>query len=201
MQSTYVDDDQHHAASLAPEWPSGVEAQSDAAINNDLPGGKPSIVTRTFRAVARFSIAVLIGVAATLAWQAYGHNTSSLRWFSVSTSDVEHSPQNTAVPQSAALPQTASPVAANIPELAQLEPMTHDLAAVRLSLEQLAVKQDQIIQNMTALQAAQQDIKQKITSRAASQSPSDQPHKPPKPRPVQQPPVSAAPPVAQSPAQ
>jgi hypothetical protein len=200
MQSTCVDDGQHHdAASLVPEF-GAVEDQSNVVVDDHRANSKPSIVSRMFRAFVRFSIAVLIGVGATLAWQAYGHN---VRWLSASTSDVERSPQNTAVPQPVSLPQTALPVAASIPELAQLEPMTHDLAAVRLSLEQLAVKQDQIIQNMTALQAAQQDIKQKISSRAGSPPPSDQPRKPPKPlpQPAKSPPVSAAPPVAQSPAQ
>jgi hypothetical protein len=208
MQSTYVDDDQHRdVASLVPEWRGAVEDQSNAVINDHLASSQPSIVSRVFRAFARFSIAVLIGVGATLAWQSYGVQVPSLRWLSVATTtvtpDVQRSAQNTAAPQSVPLPQTASPVAASIPELAQLEPMTRDLAALRSSVEQLAVKQDQIIQNMSTLQAAQQDIKQKISSRAASQPPSDQPRKPPKPRPqsAQPPPVSAAPPVAQSPAQ
>lgn len=200
MRSTYVDDDQHHDT---------MEDQSDAFINDHLASSQPSIGGRMFRALARFFVAVLIGVGATLAWQSYGDNARealgtqvpSLRWLSGSTAtvtpNVPRSAQSTATPQSIPIPQTAPPVVA-IPELAQLEPMVRDLAAVRHSVEQLAVKQDQIIQNMSTLQTAQQDIKQKI-SRAISQPPSDQPRKPPKP--AQSPPVSAAPPVVQSPAQ
>jgi hypothetical protein len=208
MHSTYVDDDQHHdATSLVPEWQGAVEEQSNAVINDHLASDEPSKVSRLLRASGGFLIAVFIGVGATLAWQSYGSNATSPRWLSASTKpttqDVERSAQNTATSQSVSLPQTAPLVAANFPELAQLEPMTHELAAVRLSLEQLAVKQDQIIQNITALQAAQQDIKLKMSSRAVSQPPSDQPRKPPKPHPqsAQSAPASAAPPVAQSPAQ
>jgi hypothetical protein len=203
MQSTYVDDQHRATASLVPEWPTAEEAQSNAAFADDVTGNKPTITSRMLRASARFSIAVLIGVGATLAWQSFG---PSLHLSPVPTTkvapDVQQSLQNVATPQSGALPQTAPPVAANIPELAQLEPMARDLAAMRSNLEQFAAKQDQIIQNMTTLQAAQQDIKQKLSSRASSQPLSDQPRKPAKPRsqPAQSPPASPAP-VAQSPAQ
>ena len=203
MQSTYVDHQHRETASLVPEWPGAVNAQTNTAINNDLTGSKPSVTSRLLRVSAGFSIAVLIGVGATLAWQSYG---PSLHWLSASATtvapEVQQSAQNIAAPQSAPLPQTAPPVAASIPELAQLEPMARDLAAMRSSLEQFAVKQDQIIQNMTTLQAAQQDIKQKISSRALPQPPSDQPRKPAKPRSqaAQSPPASPAP-VVQSPSQ
>ena len=73
------------------------------------------------------------------------------------------------------VPQTAAPaVAATTPELAQLEPMAGDLASMRRSLEQLAVKQEQMAQNMATLQAAAQDIRQKISSRPLSPTNSDQ---------------------------
>src|SRR6476620_8021462 len=97
MQSTYVDDDQHRdAASLVPEWPSAVEDQSNAAVNDHLASSQPSIVGRVFRVVARFAIAVLIGVGATLAWQSYGDKARemlsiqfpSLSWLSVPTTTL-----------------------------------------------------------------------------------------------------------------
>jgi TolA-binding protein len=150
---------------------------------------------------------------ATLAWQSYGDNAikmlstqvPSLRWLSMSAtnfSDAQRLAQNTAVPQSISVAQPASQVAAGA-ELAQLEPMARDLAAMRHSLEQLTDRQVQIMQNMATLQAAQQDIRQKISARALSQPLSDQSRKPPKPRPqaAQSPPVAPAPPVTQSPAQ
>jgi hypothetical protein len=53
----------------------------------------------------------------------------------------------------------------------QLEPITRDLAAVRSSLEQLAVKQEQMAQNIATLQAVvEQDIKQKMSSPLPSQA-------------------------------
>jgi hypothetical protein len=129
MQSTYLDDDQHRdVASLVPEWRGAVEDQSNAVINDHLASSQPSIVGRVSRAFARFSIAVLIGVGATLAWQSYRDSARealstqipSLRWLSVSTGtvtpDAQRSEQNTAAPQSAPPPQTAAPVAVSIPE-------------------------------------------------------------------------------------
>jgi hypothetical protein len=91
---------------------------------------RPSISRRMFRALSRFSIAVLFGVAATLAWQSHGDEAKemfrtwapSLAWLlPVSTTT------------------SSAPSAASSPELAQqLEPMARDLAIVRRSLEQLA---------------------------------------------------------------
>lgn len=45
--------------------------------------------------------------------------------------------------------------------------MTGDLAAVRSGLDQLAAKQDQMAQNIAALQAVEEDIKQKLSSAPA----------------------------------
>jgi hypothetical protein len=86
MQSAYLDDDQHHdPASLVPEWQGAVEDQSNAVINDHLASGKPSKASRLLRASGAFLIAVFIGVGATLAWQSYASNATSLRWFSAST--------------------------------------------------------------------------------------------------------------------
>ena len=214
MQRAYVDDQHRYSASLAPEWPEAMEPHS-SSFNNEYPaGGRPSIARRIFGAIARFLIAVLIGVCATLAWQSYGDTAremlstqvSWLRWVSPTTttrSDQE-SAKIAAVPQSAPMPQAIAPAAATTaPELEQLEPMARDLAAMRRSLEDLAVKQEQMAENIATLQAAEQEIRQKMASR--SQAPSDQPRKRPKPpgrlSPAQSPPVPPAPPVAQSPSQ
>jgi hypothetical protein len=200
MQSTDVDDRHHDTAPLAPEWPS-VDVQSRGFENDRLAGGRPSIVRRVLRSLARFFIAVLIGVGATLAWQSYGDmaremlstQVPSLSWLSVSTTtptpDAEGSTQKPAGSQSAPIAQTAPPAAAaTTSELTQLEPIAHDLAAMRQSLEQLAAKQEQMAQNIAAMQAAEQDIRKKMLV----QTTSDQPRKPPKP------PANSSP--AQSPA-
>jgi hypothetical protein len=218
MQSTSVDDQDRDTASLVPEWPTAMETRSSGFKNDHLASGRPSIVRRMFRALARFSIAVLIGIGAMLAWQSHGDEVKdmvstwfpSLRWLTVLTTtsptDGQGSAQDAARPQSAPALQRAAPAdAATTPELAQLEPMARDLAAMRHSLEQLAVKQEQMAQNMAALQAAEQDIRQKMLSPPLSQTVSVPPRRPPKPparsSPVQSPPVPTPPPAAQSPSQ
>jgi hypothetical protein len=215
MQSTYVDDQHQDTASLVPEWPSAIEARSHGFENDHLASGRLSIVRRMLRSLARFFIAVLIGVGATLAWQSYGDNARemlstefpSLGWLSVPTAtltpDGGGAAQNAAVPQSAPIAQTMAPAAApTTPEFTQLEPMARDLGAIRRSLEQLAVKQEQMAQNIAALQAAEQDIRKKMSSRPLAQTTSDQPRKPAKPpansSPAQSPQSPPPPPVAQS---
>jgi hypothetical protein len=212
MQSTYVDDQHHDTAPLAPEWPSAIDARS-RGFENDHLAGRPSIVRRALRSLTRFSIAVLIGAGATLAWQSYGGiarellstQVPSLSWLLVSTTTptpgAERSAQEPAGSQSAPIAQTAPPAAAaTTSEFTQLEPIAHDLAAMRHSLEQLAAKQEQMAQNIAAMQAAEQDIRKKMLAQTIS----DQARKPPKPpanSPPSQSPVRPPPPVVQSPSQ
>lgn len=123
---------------------------------------KPSVVRRMFRAVGRFFVAMLIGVGATLSWQAYGDDARemvitrapSLAWL---------------VPASSA--RSAGPTASS-PNLAQqLQPMTLDVALVRRQIEQLSVDQQQlganevqIADSVARLQATEQDVSQKLAS-------------------------------------
>ena len=116
---------------------------------------RPSIGRRIFRTLTRFSVAVLIGIGATLAWQSYGDEAReiliarapSLAWLLY-------------------IPTTRSPaVAATSPGPAQqLEPLASNLDVVRRSVEQLAAKQEQMAQNMATLQAVEEDIRQKMSS-------------------------------------
>jgi hypothetical protein len=214
MQTTFVKDRQDRAASLVPEWESSVEARSLGFESNHRVTNRPSIVRRMLRSLARLSIAVLIGVGATLAWQSYGDEARevlstqvpSLSWLSVSTMtpapDRQGSTQNAAIPQSEPIHQTAAPAAAaTTPESAQLGPIARDLAAMRRTLEQLAGTQEQMAQNIAALQVAEQDIKKKLASPLSAQTISARPRRPPKPpansAPAQSPPVPAPPPAAQ----
>jgi hypothetical protein len=67
-------------AGLLPVEPS-VEAPAvrPAALENDpFPNGQPSLRKRASRALARFLITFCISVAATLAWQSYGHPAREL---------------------------------------------------------------------------------------------------------------------------
>jgi hypothetical protein len=118
-----------------------------------LASGRPSIGRRIFRTLTRFSIAVLIGVGATLGWQSDAAKemlvarAPTLAWvLSVST--------------------TKSPVVAatSTDPMQQLAPLASNLDVVRRSVEQLAAKQEQMAQNIAALQAVEEDIRQKISS-------------------------------------
>ena len=127
-----------------------------------LPSGRPSIRRRIFRTLTRFSIAVLIGVGATLGWQSYGDamkenlvvRLPTLAWLlSVST---------------------AKPliVAATPPDpTPRLETLASSLDDMRRSVEQIAAKQEQMAQNIVALQAVEEDIRQKMSSTPPSLSP------------------------------
>jgi hypothetical protein len=130
----------------------------NASIQSRPASGRPTIGRRIFRTLTRFSIAVLIGVGATLGWQSYGDaarevlvaRAPTLAWLlSVST--------------------TKPPVAAASPNLAPLlEPLASNLDAVRRSVEQLAARQEQMAQNMAAAQAIGEDIRQKMSFTPAS---------------------------------
>ncbi len=178
MQSTSINHPRDRdAAPLVPEWPTAMDG-----FRNDHVAHKPSVVGRMFRAFARFSIAVLIGVCATLAWQSYGDEARemlstqvpSLRWLSVSNTTA-------ALPQPAPVPPAAAaPAVITAPELAQIEPMGRDITAMRAALEQLAAKQEQITQTIATLQAVEQEIKRKILSAPLSQAGLIPPRKSPK---------------------
>src|SRR5258708_28738001 len=125
-----------------------------------LASGRPSIGRRIFRTLTWFSIAVLIGVGATLGWQSYGDaakeilvaRAPTLAWvLSVST--------------------TKSPVVAatSTDPMQQLAPLAFNLDIVRRSVEQVAAKHEQMAQNIAALQAGEEDIRQKMSSTAPAQ--------------------------------
>lgn len=140
---------------------------------------KPSIGKRMIRATARFVVAVLIGVGATLAWQAYGDQARamlaswdpSLAW--LNPPSVTQAPAATAAASAADLAQ-------------QLKPITLEIAALRHDLEQLAGKQDQLASNqgqlaqgLSTLQTAEREVGLKISAMAAPKPPvHPQPHRP-----------------------
>jgi hypothetical protein len=180
--------------------------------NDQLANDRPSIGSRIFRALARFFLAVLIGIAVTLAWQSYGNEAKemlsawapSLGWLlPASTKSPSNSTQNAVLPPSAPVNQTGEAAAAVTPHdlVQQLEPVVRDLASVRHSLEQLAAKQDQMAQDIATLQATEQDIRKKMSSppaprpaprkpsQAAVQSSAVQPSSAPSPAPSAQPPL------------
>jgi len=139
--------------------------------------GRPSIGRRMVRSLIRFSIAVLIGVGATLGWQSYGDVATEMA--------VARAPALAWVLPTSA---TKSPVvAATSPAPAQqLEPLASNLDAMRRSVEQLASKQEQIAQNIAALQAVEEDIRQKMSVTPPSPPPAPpQAASTPQPKPAQ----------------
>jgi hypothetical protein len=135
-------------------WLSGTSRRPSGFKRNRFTSTRPSTTRRLFRALARFSVAVLIGVGGTLAWQSYGGEmvrawAPSLGWL---------------------LPAASLGPAVTSAELqAQLKPAALDLAIVRRSVEQLATnqdqlahKEDQLAQALALVQSAEQDINQKI---------------------------------------
>jgi hypothetical protein len=132
------------------------------------------------RTVTRFSVAVLIGVGGTLAWQAYGDEAKeialtrapSLGWW-----------------LSAAKTKPAAAAAATSPDLTQqLAPLAQNLDAMRRSVEQLAARQEQLAQNVATLQAVGQDIRERVSAppQQAASSPQPKPSQPKAPAPAAQ---------------
>jgi hypothetical protein len=116
---------------------------------------RPSIGRRMLRAVTRFAIAVLIGVGATLGWQAYGDTAKQML--------AAHAPE---LAWGLAYIPATQPVAAAAPANAplQLEPLASSLDAVRRSVEQIALKQEQMARSIAAMQAVDEDIRQKVST-------------------------------------
>ena len=170
-----------------------------ASIHALPPPRRRSIVGRMFRALTRFAIVVLIGVGATLGWQAYGDMAKEML--------AVRAPELAWV--LSYLPATKPPaaVAAAPSPVLQLEPLASNLEYVRRSVEQLALKQEQMLRNIAALQALDEDIRQKVSapppptpSAAAAQAAMPQPKPaPPKLQPPPGAPAAPRPPGAAAP--
>src|SRR5882672_2649943 len=134
-----------------------IQSPHPSRLNDrEVASDRPSIGRRMLRSLTRFSIAALIGVGATLGWL---------------------------LPISTTKPPV---VAATSPgPVQQLEPLALNLDIVRRSVEQLAAKQEQMAQNIAALQTVDEDIRQKMSSTPPSPAPQavsiPQPN-PPQPR-------------------
>jgi hypothetical protein len=156
-------------------------------MGNRLTNDRPSVGRRMLRGFSRFSIAVLIGVAATLVWQSYGDAAREML--------IARAPT---LAWLLSVTVTKSPVvAATSPAPGQqLESLAFNLDGVRRSVELLAAGQAQMAQSIAALQGVEEDIRQKMSY--ASSSPSQQAasipqQKPPQGR-AQSPSVAHAPP-------
>ena len=113
---------------------------------------RPAVRRSLRRAMYRFILAVLVGVSGTLGWQSYGEQmlvtyAPTVAWaFSISAAKLQ-----------------AAGAAATASDSMHAAPLASNLESVRRSLEQLSAKQDQIAQDIAALQALEDDIRQKMS--------------------------------------
>jgi hypothetical protein len=163
--------------------PTGSSTYYPEPIKHQIARVRPSIGRRAFRFVTKFSIAVLIGVGATLGWQSYGEVAGAMLAARIPT-----------LAWLLSAPTTKSPTAAatSTDPMQQLAPLASNLDVLRRSVDQLAAKQDQVTQSIAVLQAVEEDIRQKISFTLTSSAPAPQVIAVPQQRPAQ--------PRAQSPA-
>jgi hypothetical protein len=125
---------------------------------DQVASARPPVRRRIFRAFTRFLVTILIGVGGTLAWQSYG--------------DVAREMLAVQAPALSGLlsvlPTKPPAVAAYAGPAQQPGFSASNLDALRRSVEQLAARQEQMAQNMAAVQAIGEDIRQKMSFTPAS---------------------------------
>ena len=109
---------------------------------------RPPTSRRIRRVLARYCIAVLAGVGATLAWQSHADELKSI----IVSSAPSLGWLLSAAPGTSAFAQPLGPVMLEV-------------ADVRRKIEALSTNQEQLAQTLAALQAAMQDNSQKTSSR------------------------------------
>src|SRR6266699_817479 len=134
--------------------------------NDQLPNGRPTFRKRASRALARFSIAFCIGVAATLAWQSYGdavrkmiaNSYPQLGWLAPQAEAIaQNAPETIGLAASAALSFDPR----------QLNAMSLDLDTVRQSIDRIATSiaaiQEQMLRSTAQLTVGQEQMTREIT--------------------------------------
>jgi hypothetical protein len=150
------------------DWLTGEE-------DGESEGGGLSLARRVFRSLIRFSIAVLIGVGATLGWQSYGDMAMEMITARAPRLALLLSISTTKSPVVSAMSPGPGP---------QLGPLVFNLDLLRRGVEQIAAKQEEMAQDIATLQAVEEDIRKKMSftpPSAVPQSPPEQ-QKPLQPR-------------------
>jgi cell division protein FtsB len=164
------------------------------AIENEMKKRRP----RRFR---RYLVAILLGVAATLAWQSYGESAKQiiatrapeLGWSPEAKQMIATSIQWIGWTKPPAGPEKQAPsVAQTAPTTAsldrgQVQQMTQNLATLRQTVEQLAAGQDQMAREIARSEAAVAELIAKIPE------PPTQPSVAPARKPTPVPPSSRTP--------
>jgi hypothetical protein len=119
---------------------------------------RPPAKRRILRGFTRFLVTIFIGVGGTLAWQSYGEVAKEML--------AVQAPALSGL--LSVLPTRPPAVAAYAGPAQQPGVSASGLDALRRSVEQLAVRQEQMAQNVVMLQALGEDIRQKMSFTPAS---------------------------------
>ena len=144
------------------------EASERKAIYDRLVAIENAMKKRGSRRFGRYLVAIVIGVAATLAWQSYGESAKQiiatrapeLGWSPEAKQMIATSIQWIGWTKPPAGPEKqAPPVAQSAPTIPSLDPgqvqqMTQNLGTLRQTVEQLAGSQDQVAREIARLEAA-----------------------------------------------
>ena len=174
------------------------EASERKAIYDRLVAIENEMKKRGSRRFGRYLVAILIGVAATLAWQSYGESAKQI--IATRAPELGWSPQAKQMIASWTLGWTkppassekqASPVAQTAPTTPTLDPsqvqqMTQNLEALRQTTDQLAGGQDQMRRDIARLEAAVAELIAKTPEPTAQPSvvPAHKPTPPPSRTPI-----------------
>jgi hypothetical protein len=183
-----------------------LEASERKAIHDRLVAIEKEMKRRGSRGLARYLAAILIGVAATLAWQSYGDATK--RMIATKAPELGWSPEAKQMIASWTQPpagseKQAAPVAQTAPgnvapkapatislDPDQLQQITGSLTTLRQTVEQLAAGQDQTTRVIGRLETAVAELIVKIPE------PPPQPPAAPARKPTPTPPPSSRTPIA-----
>ena len=186
--------DDLHSGFTRLDW----DASERKAIHDRLVAIDNKMTRRGSRGFGRFLLAVLIGVAATLAWQSYGDATKQV--IATKAPELGWSPEAKQMIASWTLGWTkppvveskAAPVAQTAPIATSLDPekvrqMAQNLAEVRETVQELAAGQNQVTREIDKLESAVVEILMKMPE------PPPQPPAAPARKPTSVPPSSRAP--------
>jgi len=186
--------DDLHSGFTRLDW----DASERKAIHDRLVAIDNKMTRRGSRGFGRFLLAVLIGVAATLAWQSYGDATKQV--IATKAPELGWSPEAKQMIASWTLGWTkppvveskAAPVAQTAPIATSLDPekvrqMAQNLAEVRETVQELAAGQNQVTREIDKLESAVVEILMKMPE------PPPQPPAAPARKPTPVPPSSRAP--------
>jgi hypothetical protein len=186
-----------------------LEASERKAIHDRLVAIENGMKRRGSRGFARYLGAILVGVAATLAWQSYGEATKQI--IATRAPELGWSPEAKQMIASWTLGWTkppagsekqALPVAQTAPsapsiDAEKVQQMTRSFAALQQTVEQLAAGQDQMTRVIGRLETAVTELIVKIP-----EPPPQPPAAPARSKPTPAPPSSrapVAPPTSQAP--